>query len=59
MFRDTMISELTWQQNDAITYFSCISWHWNFSSIAVSMLVKFKQNLQERHGDILGLNFYD
>ena len=57
MMRVAMTSELSWQRNDAITYFTCnsISRHWElffqnrllelFPTIAVSMLVKFKRNL--------------
>ena len=57
MIRVAMTSELSWQQNDAITYFtrSSISQHWElsfqnrswelFPPIAASLFVKFKQNL--------------
>ena len=57
MIRVAMTSWLSWQRNDAITYFTCnsISQHWElffqnlllelFPTIAASMLVKFKRNL--------------
>ena len=57
MIRVAMTSELSWQRNDAITYFTCssISRHWELffqnrllellPTIAASMFVKFKRNL--------------
>ena len=66
MISVAVISELSQQRNDAITYFTCssISPHWQlffqnrsqelFPPIATSMFVKFKRNLQERYRDILG-----
>ena len=60
-----MTSELSKQRNDAITYFTCssISRHWElfwelFPTIAASIFVKFKRNLQERYPDILGRPFF-
>ena len=61
MINVAMTSELSWQRNDAITYFSR---HWElffqnrlrelFLPIEASMFVKFKQYLSERYRDILG-----
>ena len=57
MIRVAMTSELSWQRNDAITYFTCssISRHWElffqnrllelFPTIVATMFVKFKRNL--------------
>ena len=52
MINVAMTSELSYQRNDAITYFS---WHWEllfqnrlrelFLPIEASMFVKFKRNL--------------
>ena len=65
MIRVATASELSWQRNDAITYFtySSLSQHWElffenqsrelFPPIAASMFVKFKRNLLERYRDIL------
>ena len=55
-----MTSELSWQRNDAIIYFISVlrtvlpnRSREPFLSITASMFVKFKQNLWERHQDIL------
>ena len=57
MIRVAMTSELSWQRNDAITYFTCSSisrrWELFFQTqllellpkIAASMFVKFYRNL--------------
>ena len=57
MISVAMTSELSWQRNDAITYFTCssISRLWElffqnrllelFPTIVASMFVKFKRNL--------------
>ena len=57
MIRVAMALELSWQRNDAITYFTCssMSRHWElffqnrsqelFPPMAASMFVKFKRNL--------------
>ena len=70
MIRVAMTSELSWQRNDAITYFTCssISRHWElffqnrlvelFPTIVTLMFVKFKRNLKERYRDILGRSFF-
>ena len=70
MIRVAMTLELSQPRNDATSYFtfSSIYRHWElffqnrsrelFLSIATSIFLKFKRNLQERYRDIWGSSFY-
>ena len=69
MIRNAMTSELSYQRNDAIVYFTCsnISRHWElflqnrsrklFPQIVASMFVKLKRKLWECYWDILAWSF--